>query len=102
MTKLFPIIDRPEFNIKGEWVDEGFWMLHSDVHVPWTKELRKVFTETVARVATVSEAPVYAFQTPSCDPMKRKFIRQVGGVFDHVTRTDTGDMAEIYRFFPLD
>lgn len=99
----YTIIDLPEFNITGEWVvDPPMWVLHSDVHSPWTKSLRKRYTEIIARIATVANAPCFAFQAPSHDPKKRKFIQQVGGVLDHLAYTDDGELAEMFRFPPLE
>lgn len=100
MDKLI-LHQSPEYDISGEFLWFGV-ILHSDVNVPWTKGVRKRFIRDLQRVVNAVGLPAYAFQTPTHDPKKRKFIRDVGGVLDHYRQTDDGEWAEMYRFHPLD
>jgi hypothetical protein len=97
----YEILNTPEVDLRGEWIDEGsFWVLHLTVHVRWNKGLRKRLRHTLRDIATLSSHPVYAFQAPSCDPKKRKFIQQAGGVYSHSTIKDDGEECDLYRFLP--
>jgi hypothetical protein len=91
----------PEFTIRGEFLWFGV-ILHGDVHVPWTKGVRKRVRDAIALIARSISLPVYAFQTPSHDPKKRKFIRDTGGIYDHRRQTDEGEWAEMYLYRPMD
>ena len=77
-------------------------ILHGDVHKVWTDRRRRRLRGIIRDIASRSFLPLYAFQTPKCDPKKLKFIRQLGGVFHHTTFTDEGDRADMYLFRPLD
>lgn len=98
---LYPVVNNDTINLTAEWCG-GFWMMHCDVKTAWSKSLRDAMTDLMKRVATVSEYPVFAFQGPSCDPKKRKFIRQIGGIPDHFAQNDKGELVEVFRFSPLD
>ena len=96
------LVNTPEYDIKAEFLWFGV-ILHSDVHVPWTKGVRRRFRASLgALIRSLGHIPVYAFQTPTHDPKKRKFIRDVGGVFDHHRYTEEGERAEMFRFYSLD
>lgn len=95
------LCETPEYDLRGEFLWFGV-ILHSEVRVPWTKGVRSRFINDLQRVLVALGRPAYAFQTPSHDPKKRKFIRDVGGVLDHRRQTDEGEWAEMYRFHPLD
>ena len=96
-----PLVFTHEYSIRGEFLWFGV-VLHSDVYVKWTKGVRRKFRADLGALIRRLGVPVYAFQTPSHDPKKRKFIKDVGGVFDHYRFTDEGERAEMYRFHPLD
>ncbi len=89
-----------EFIIYGERADFGI-ILHGYVGVPWSRSVLKRMAAEIAELAT-KLPPLYAFQTASCDPRKRKFIQQVGGVFHHHRLTGDGEPAEMFWFPPLD
>lgn len=92
----------PEFEIRGEFLWFGV-VLHADVRVRWCRSVRKRFLKELGDVLRgLGNIPAYAFQTPSHDPKKQKFIKDVGGVFDHYRMTGDGERAEMYRFHPLD
>ena len=96
------LVQTPEYDISAEFLWFGV-ILHSNVYVKWTKGVRRRFRASLgALLRRLGHLPVYAFQTPSHDPMKRKFIMDVGGVLDHYRYTDEGERAEMYRFHPLD
>ncbi len=95
----YVVVDDSDFRLTSEWVD-GFWVLHCDVFTRWSKTTLTRLRGLLKRVAEVSEYPVYAFQTPSHDPLKRKFIQQVGGILEHERLTPDGEIAEMFRFLP--
>ena len=95
------LIETSEYDIRAEFLWFGV-ILHSDVHVPWTKGVLKRFRQDLQKTICGLGLPAYAFQTPTHDPKQRKFIRMVGGVYDHSRLTGDGEWAEMYRFPPLD
>lgn len=100
MTKL-TIYSDDEFSIHVETLWFG-WILHGDVHVRWSQGVRKRLTQTMRAIVKLSGKRCYAFQTPSHDPKKKKFIQSIGGTFDHYRFTPDGEKAEMYRFHTLD
>ena len=97
-----PLVRTDEFEIRGEFLWFGV-ILHGDFYVPWTKGVRERFLRAFkAILRDMAWTPAYAFQAPSHDPKKRKFIKDIGGVFDHFRLTGDGEWAEMYRFRPLD
>lgn len=95
------LIETDEFVIRAEFLWFGV-ILHGDVKVRYGKSVRKRVREAIQMVVRSLSGPVYAFHTDSHDPKKRKFIRDMGGVFDHYRTTDDGERAEMYLFRPLD
>ena len=96
---FYTIFDSDGICLTAEFCGD-FWVLHCTVEGPWTKS-RLLGLRTVLRMAAAQTPfPVYAFQTPSCDPLKRKFITQCGGVWERTMTTDTGQIADMYRFLP--
>lgn len=93
------LIDTPEFAIKGEFLWFGV-ILHADVKVRYSKGVRNRFKKALSGVVKQLSGPCYAFHTSSHDPKKRKFIRDMGGVFDHYRITCDGERAEMYLFSP--
>lgn len=91
----------PEYTLRGEFLWFGV-ILHCDVHVTWTKGVKERLKDDIQAVVKGSTRPVYAFQTPSHDPKKRKFIKSLGGKLDHYRTTPDGERAEMYRFLALD
>jgi hypothetical protein len=87
----------PEYDIRGEFLGFGV-ILHSEVSVPWSKDVRTRFLHDLQGVISHIGKPCFAFQTESHDPKKRKFIQSVGGIFDHYRITGDGENAEIFRF----
>jgi hypothetical protein len=95
-----PLVRTPEYEIRGEYLWFGV-VLHSDVFVRWTKEVKGRFKVDLSNIVSQSVWPVYAFQSPSCDPLKQKFIESVGGTFEHSRQNDNGEMCRMYRFRSL-
>lgn len=98
---VLTLINSPQYNLTAEFLWFGV-ILHSNVNVPWTKGVRSRFKADLQTALRSLPQPVYAFQTPSHDPMKRRFILSVGGVFDHHRYTEDGERAEMFRFRALD
>jgi hypothetical protein len=96
-----PLIRTSEFEIRGEFLWFGV-ILHADVYVMWSKGVRKRFLEAMALIRRSIALPLWAFQTPTHDPQKRKFIQDTGGVFHHYRWTPDGEKAEMYLYPPLD
>lgn len=96
-----PLVIDPDFNIDGEFLWFGV-ILHAQVHVPWTKGVRERFRKSLKSLVSTLGQDAFAFQTPSHDPKKRKFIQDVGGRFHHYRFTEDGEKAEMYIFRPLD
>lgn len=95
------LIKTHEYEIRGEFLWFGV-VLHADVFVRWCKGVRKRFKSHVRLIAQSISQPVYAFHTPSHDPLKRKFITDVGLVLHHYRTTGDGELAEMYLARPLD
>lgn len=95
------LIRTPEFEIRGEFLWFGV-VLHADVYVLWTKGVRKRFRSALGLITRSLSQSCWAFQTPSHDPKKRKFIQDVGGVLHHRRLTPDGEWADMYLFRPLD
>lgn len=96
-----PLVRTPEYEIRGEFLWFGV-ILHADVHVTWTKGVRKRFRTDLDLILRHSGQPCWAFQTPTHDPKKRKFIQDVGGTYHHRRLTGDGEWAEMFLFPSLD
>ena len=100
--KKVPIVDTEEYSITGEFHWIGL-ILHADVHVKWTKGVRKRFTKSVRDIVELSYLPVYTFFGPCHDNKLRKFILSVGGTFEHYRYDGEGHRSiEMFRFHALD
>ena len=97
----YVIDDTPDFVIRAESKVFGL-VLHSDLKVPWTKTVRKSFRGHISSIVRHCGVPVYAFQSPTCDPKKRKFIQIIGGTFNHILTDDDGVDCEMFLFHDLD
>lgn len=93
------LVDKPEYTLTVEWLWFGA-IMHNTVH-RWNKTTLKSIREDLQRFALICGVPVYAFQCETHDPLKRKYIRKMGFVFDHYRCTDEGERAEMYRLHPL-
>ncbi len=100
MTVL-KLTQTPEFTIRGEFLWFGV-ILHADVHVRWTRGVRQRFRAAITQIVHSVWLPCFAFQTPSHDPKKRKFIQDVGGTYHHRRLTDEDEWAEMFLFPRLD
>jgi len=95
------LIRTPEYEIRGEFLWFGV-VLHGDVFVRWCKGVRNRLKTHIDQIARSISQPVYAFHAPSHDPLKRKFIKDVGMVLHHYRTTGDGELAEMYLARPLD
>lgn len=95
------LVRTSEFEIRGEFLWFGV-VLHADVHKTWGKGVKGRFIEALNEIRRSFSVPLWAFQTPSHDPKKRKFIQGTGGVFHHYRWTPDGEKAEMYLYPPLD
>lgn len=91
------LIRTPEYEIRGEFLWFGV-VLHGDVRVPWTKGVRSRVRSAMAQIASSLTQPCWAFQAPSHDPKKRKFIQDVGGTYHHRRLTGDGEWADMFLF----
>lgn len=97
---VITLIKTKDYIIKGEFLWFGV-ILHSDVY-KWGKDIRKLYRKHIQLIASSVGQPVYAFQTSTHDPKKRKFIGDVGLTFHHFRLTETGEWAEMFTIRPLD
>lgn len=95
------LVRTPEFEIRGEFLWFGV-ILHGDVFVKFTKEVKGRVTHGIQQIARSLSLPVFAFHAPSHDPLKLKFIKATGGQYHHKRFTPDGELAEIFIYRPLD
>lgn len=85
---------------------EFFWfgvIVHSSVRVPYSKGVFQKYKRDLDEIARCLSQPVYAFQAPSHDPKKRKFIQRLGFKHHHRRLTGDGEWADMYLYpAPLD
>ena len=91
---------RPDFTTYGEFLWFGC-VLHVDVR-KWNKTVRQEVRKTLRVIASSLRVPVFAFQSPSCDPKKEKFIKDIGMSHHHRRLTASGEWADMYSIRPLD
>lgn len=96
-----PLVRTTEYEIRAEFLWFGA-ILHADVYVRWGKEVRKRFRRDLENVINGMSCPAYAFQAPSHDPKKTKFIKDTGGVYHHRRLTGDGELADMYLYCTLD
>lgn len=87
------------FVLSGEFLWFGL-VLHCDIFGYCGQSTLRDIRQTTSLIASSVSIPVYAFQTETCDPLKRKFIKAVGGRLHHTRMTDTELSAEMYVFDP--
>jgi hypothetical protein len=95
------LVKTPEYEIRGEFLWFGV-ILHADVFVKFRREVKGRFTQSIKQIVRSLSLPVYAFQTPSHDPLKLKFIKATGGQYHHKRYTPDGELAEIFIYRALD
>lgn len=95
------LIRTNEYDIRGEFLWFGV-ILHSDVFVRWSKGVRQRYREHLQMTARSLSCPVYAYHSPSHDPLKRKFILDAGLVPHHRRLDGNGEWAEMFILRPLD
>lgn len=91
----------PEYSVDLEFLWFGV-VLHTTAHVPFTKGVLRKYRQDLDLIARSVSCPVYAFQTPTHDPKKRKFIQRLGFQLHHFRMTEDGERAEMWTYRPLD
>ena len=95
------LIDRPEYTFRGEFLWFGV-ILHHEVHVPYTKTVKRLVVQDLHLISASISQPIYVFQAPSHDPKKRKYILSLGFTLSHRLLTEDGEWAEIFSFNPIE
>ncbi|MDO5647376.1 hypothetical protein [Paracoccus sp. (in: a-proteobacteria)] len=91
----------PDYTVDLEFLWFGV-VLHTTTKVPFTKRVLESYRRDLRLIASSLSVPVFAFQTESHDPKKRKFIQRLGFRLDHMRTTAEGEWAEMFRYLPLD
>lgn len=95
------ILSRPDYQVTGEFLWFGV-VLHIERPRIYNKSTLKRLRDDARLIALSFRTPVYAFQTITDDPLKGKFIRNLGFTLSHYRVTGEGEWAQMYTLHPME
>lgn len=94
------LIQDKSYHLAGEFLWFGV-ILHCEVYSRYTKTIRKRLLKDLGLIARSLSKPIYVFQGESHDPLKLKFILDLGFTYSHRLLAEEG-WVDMYLLRPLD